>query len=288
MVGPRFISGIYNEARFNVPKHYVQDLIAYGLPRQGKTVFILTWIEKAFEYCHHKIFDVWDAQRGENGVYGLPSRFKKWKKPIIDKFGNEFKAEGLPCTLFFPMSKKLPKEIPAPSKVFTIPVNSLELDDITSLVGGDISKNEITVFNLLKQQYFHKDMTVPELKKLIRDLPHMKLYSKEGYQIPPPSKFGINTIFRAIDQLGEEKILSSASCPTAIDIYEEYKKREITSFVMTHCDNWLAMWVAQWLVRNIYYTLKRYYYWYLSEINFKISSSVGITSPGSCKIFKAL
>lgn len=223
----RFKSGIFDHARFNISKKpgTIQNALIFGLPRQGKTVKLMDYAVKAHSYRRDKVWDIWDARRGENAMYPLPSKFLYWKNGRTDAWGRVFKARGFPTTLFFPMCQKLPNEIPTPSKVFTIPLTSLEFEDILALVGAEINPNIKPLWNALQKRYITKNTTMPELLKIIDDLPRLKVDSGKGYYYSPPSKQVCGTLKRALEMLDNEKIISSGQCPTCLNIKNEYKKK---------------------------------------------------------------
>jgi hypothetical protein len=250
--------GFYNNSRYFIPKKEVRHIAFYGQTRSGKTVNTMGWVTQAFSYCHHKVWYLWDGQRGENCFFLLPSRFRKWIRGWEDKYGNVHRSKVYPCTLFYPNNRRLPKELPAPSKRFTIPIPSLEIEDIRSIVGLDITKNEEDIWNSIKENYVDEHTSAHELLRSISTIAKRKIiHVKEGYTTPEITSHGIKTIFNAIKRLADEKIITSGDCETCINIWEEYKKPEIFSLVLTHIENWLAKFVLQWMVRNIFDTLSK-------------------------------
>ena len=254
---PQFNQGIYDKYNFDINKTDKEHTIFLGVTGMGKTVALTQFVEKKFDLCGNKIFDIWDGMRGENAMWLLPSKSKYWSEGRLDKYGRVWKATGHPTNLLFPVNNKIPNRLPSSARPFTIPLTKLDFKDIMAVVGTDISKNEQTLWNVLQDEYIDKNTTAPELSKLISDLPKMKIRSKEGYDIPKISPHGASIIFRAIERLKKHKIITSENCETSINLLDEYKdKNKITSLVLTHCESWLAYWIAQWFIRNIFEELK--------------------------------
>ena len=109
----------------------------------GKTCKGLSVIQ--FYQSHgYKVFDIYGGKRGEGMFWAFPNDDEKlWE--AMRKETYDFKsgwAKQYKCNFLYPCFKsRLPKELPhnppnIKSKVFTIPLNSIERSDVSLVVGG--------------------------------------------------------------------------------------------------------------------------------------------------------
>lgn len=251
-------SKAFDRARFMVPRRLVRHTAFYGKTRSGKTTNMTSYECKRLLYCGDKIWDFGDVQgRSENHFLLLPSRFKIWKEGLTDyRTGKTVYAQGLPGTLFFPNSPNIPSELPAPSRIFTIPIASLDVYDFLALKSVD-AKINMQLWDTILSNYVSKDTTPVELLYILSKLPGKQLTNMYGIKTPAVSRYEVKIFSDIISELTRMKIISSANCATVLDIKEEYRKKEAFILANSYLNETWSMWVIQHLMRDIMKTLKK-------------------------------
>lgn len=116
----------------------------YGRIKSGKTVSILSFAGLYHDHPQrkYKIFDLWGGDRNEHLYWALPSnkdRYWNYTKKLL-----QLKGQGptqYKVNLLYPLTDKLPKKLPqnlpyVHSKIFTIPIKDIEIEDISLLIGS--------------------------------------------------------------------------------------------------------------------------------------------------------
>lgn len=240
---------------FKIYKSKSRSFLAIGDVGKGKSVTCATITEILwYQYC--KIVDLYSAGRFEGAYRALPSLHPYWKhkRRINNKI---FGARSFPVKLLYPMGNKLPKKLPDISEVFTIPVNSLDHDDLKALVGEDITPSVKTLWESLVDQMDDKISAIDvdrEMKRLV----NKKVPSKKINFGVAPTGYGLSqlsgNVFRP---LMREKLLSSKRNFMSLDLVKELNDRKvITVLVLKHTPKFLHNFIVNYFINHMF-KLKR-------------------------------
>lgn len=132
------IKADYKELRKWVPPKYLEgSIFAYGMPGAGKSVSLKSIIEYYHDEYGYKIFDIYGHTRHEGIFWTLPSdETQYWAKYYALGSPDEGGPKQYKVNLLYPFfASKAPKKLPkkegfVTSKLFTIPIKDVEVDDI--------------------------------------------------------------------------------------------------------------------------------------------------------------
>lgn len=186
----------------------------------GKSVGLKTVIEGYHDNLGYKVFDFYGGERHEGIYWVFPSQEKKyWDK--FRRIGN-FDEEGpkqYKCNLLYPyfgstLPKKLPfKEGVITSKVFTIPLKDIQIEDLKTVL-GTISDTSGYVWNEIVNKATKKDTCA-----ILDDL--CKMFG------------GLNTLLykNFITPLKREKFIMNEGCSTNLDLKAEADDKEVITIL---------------------------------------------------------
>ena len=137
-------------------------IFAFGRIGAGKSVSLKSILEGFMENRGYKIFDLYGGERSEGLYWAIPSQdHEYWERMKI--LGN-FDEEGpkqYDVTFLYPyFESKLPKKLPKKgtyvrSKVFTIPIKDISIEDIRMVLGNLSETNKYywdAIINKLKNK----------------------------------------------------------------------------------------------------------------------------------------
>lgn len=189
----------------------------------------------------YKILDLWGGDRSEQLYWSIPNQdinyWMKFKKKLY------FKEEGGPkqykVRYLFPVTRNLPKKLPANtpfvnSKLFTIPIKSITSEDI-SLVTGLVSQAGEFLWRECLENLRPTDNGAV-LEKTMLDL-----------------KGGSTVVYKNfVKPLAKELLLQSDKCSLNLDLIEEMKDREtITVLVLDFVHKEFKLFILGWILRQI-------------------------------------
>lgn len=200
-------------------------------------------IAQGYHSQGYKLLDVFGGLRDEGPFWCFPSEEKKlWYEMECDV--GEFNSQGpkeYEVNLLIPLfSSKLPKQLPEnlpriTTKVFTIPISSIEIGDI-SLVVGDLSSNSRYLWNSLVKKIGKEGNGA--------DIEHLMKTKFKGYQ-----NLAIYKLF--IKPLVDNHLLSNDLCSMNLDIQEEIKNKVAISVLMhKYIPEQFRFFIMGWILRH--------------------------------------
>lgn len=215
---------IVKESVFFTPKALSGGIALCGKIGSGKTLAMFSLAQKYHDYRKYKIFDLWGGRRnqGENLYWILPSPYLSYWALVKKKLRlNNDGAKQYKCNLLFPLSPKMPNDLPylesyVFSKPFTIPILNIEIEDFKMSM-NNLSDDSKTLWENIKR----------EIKKNDGIVELIKLFEKhKGMNNPLYKNF-----FHPLIEMG---ILASSVAETNIDIKKEAKNIEAISILVLH------------------------------------------------------
>lgn len=230
----------------------IKSVIAIGDIGLGKSVSIAT-VSHVLRNLGYKIVDLYSAARMEGAFRALPSRKSFWQTP--KRVGAKvYKKQSIPTKLFYPMSNKLPDQLPADiSNVFTIPINSLDTNDLKAILGENLSTSVQALWESALDQV--DETTGPyDFQKILERLIRKEKMDKKtdfGYS---PSAHGMNQLSNNfLRPMMRNKMLSSAKNPMAINLKKEMnKKKEVFVLILRHTPTKLHNFIVNYFINHIF------------------------------------
>jgi hypothetical protein len=198
-------------------------IISFGRIGAGKSVSLLSICQGFKDNFGYKIFDIYGGERNEGLFWTLPNQDKAYWDKIRLNVGDfdEEPAKQYKVNLLYPyFESKLPIKLPIKkingeiivnSKIFTIPLNDIEIDDIKMIIGTVAETNKYIWDEI--QNTIKKTDTCEILDVITQELG------------------GTNTtIYRNfVKPMSREKLLMNHNCDTNIDILDEMKNKDVVS-----------------------------------------------------------
>jgi len=187
-----------------------------------------------------KIVGLWGGDRMEQLYWCLPSADKEYWKQIKSIF--KMKQEGpkqYKVNLLYPMSNHLRKKLPnnppyIHSKVFTIPISSIMVEDISLCLGNIANTHEYLWRESLEK--LKKKQNGAYFIKHVKDLNGDKSTLYKNFILP----------------LVNHKLLQSDYCNYNLDLITELKDREtITILCLDFIEKEFRLFVMGWILRQI-------------------------------------
>lgn len=193
-------------------------VFGFGRVGAGKSVSLKSVVESFLENFGYKIFDIYGGEREEGVYWALPSQDTEYFERELGAIGTldeegpkQFKVDILYPYFESKIPKKLPKFEPnVNSKVFTIPLQDVSVEDI-KMVLGNLSVTSINAWTEILY-YCSKDdnsASLPYLSKKVRAQSALNL----GFITP---------MFR-------EKFLADKNCDYNLDLIKEARARDVVT-----------------------------------------------------------
>ncbi len=225
----------------------------------AETLYLMRFINRKYRM---KIFDLYAADRMEGAFRCLPSNFKEYKSSIAKERG--YVARGYPTKLLYPMCqaylKNKIKYIPTIGKAFTIPINSLDTVDFQALIGKNFSVTQLSLWETILE-YLKDDTTEVDLENFIHLARLGRLKSKRrGIRaVKQGTDSTVGTLRRGVfGKLIRNGLLSSANCPTALNLKEELKDyRSFSVLILRDIDQDLWGFLVHYFLHHIHKLLAK-------------------------------
>ena len=200
-------------------------------------------IAQGYHSHGYKLLDIFGGLRDEGPFWCFKSEEKKLWDELEVEVGT-FKTQGpkeYEVNLLIPMfSSKLPKQLPESlpritTKVFTIPISSIDISDI-SLVVGDLSSNSRYLWNSLVKKVGEEGNGA--------DIEHLMKTKFKGYQ-----NLAVYKLF--IKPLIDNHLLSNDLCSMNLDVQEEIKNKNAVSVLMhKYIPEQFRFFIMGWILRQ--------------------------------------
>lgn len=208
---------------WKVPNPISGHLWIFGRIGSGKTVKLLT-LAQAYHSLNYKIWDIFGGKRNEGAFWCIKNKDKKlWE--IFERETYQFKEQGpkeYNVNLLYPafineLPNRLPTTLPnssrVKSKIFTIPIKDLSINDVKNVI-GDAGSNTVYAWESLQEELTNNDMG--EKVKYLFD-----------NRLSSSKNLSIYKLF--IKPLCDSKILSTKNFDLNLDFIEESKDRKTIS-----------------------------------------------------------
>lgn len=179
--------------------------------------------ERAFLRGNTKIFDLYAGGAEEGSYYALASNHPFWEDREYNSGGKVTKAMEFPTNVIIPVCKEIPNNLPDIYTPFTIPINSITEEDLKSLLGGDLTKNEIALWRNVVNK-INKQTTLIDLLNYMID---SKINSERSSRAPGVSSHGISSVYNMFSVFEQQQIFSSAVNPLALNMKDELQNKEV-------------------------------------------------------------
>lgn len=195
----------------------------------GKSQTIKACAERAFLRGNCKIIDLYSGGAEEGAYYALPSTHPFWKDREYPFNKKVTKAMDFPVNCLIPMCKDIPQELPDIFKPFTIPLNTITRNDLKSILGSDLTKNEIALWYRVAEKMGRNTTLIDALNYMI------DAKSSKSERTPGVSSHGISSVYNMFRTFEKERLISSATNKLALNLKNELKnKKVITSLILKY------------------------------------------------------
>lgn len=221
---------------------YLPDLInavfLFGMVGGGKSTTLLSLAQRYHDVKGYKIFDMSGGERNEHLYWCFPSKDKNyWYKlqkrhGLIGDGGKQYKINLLYPFWHKTLPKKLPHSPPnVMSKVFTIPIESVTIDDISCVIGS-ISDTDSGAWRECLE-FREKNDNYIQLEAL-------------GKKV---SRKGQNILRNFITPFCKNKILQSDNFEYNLDLESEFEDKEaITIFCLEFVPQEARLFILNWIL----------------------------------------
>jgi len=244
MIGLRKInkSNPLQSAIFNTPPILIGGIFLFGRIGSGKSTGMISLSQKYHDHPDrkYKIMHLWGGDRNEQMYWLLPSRdFKYWDKVKKTLRLEQEGPKQYKVNVLYPMTSDLRHKLPQKqpyinSKVFTIPITSIETDDI-SLVIGDIAPTNEHLWREAKDM-MRKNDNGAHLLKYFKKLSGENTMLYKGFVSP----------------LVKHKLLQGEYSNYNLDLISEMKDKEsITVLALDFIEKDFRLFVMGWILRQI-------------------------------------
>lgn len=229
--------------------------LAIGKPGYGKTSCNRREVELRVE-SNHKIFCLYDAGRMDMAYFAIPSDADLWKKiPVEMRMtakGEVIGPKAYKTELLYPVTKKIPKDIPNNGVPFTIAVSDLDDSDIAALVGFE-SKGTVKGMLSYMERYVDESTTPDDYVNIMASA-LKKVNTTDG--IKPHWQSAKKLKYDVFQPLLNEGLLSSKKARTALNIEKLIKDRKtISVLVLRHCPPNLWGFLVHYFMNHIFQSL---------------------------------
>lgn len=226
----------------NAPPTLVGGIFLYGRIGSGKSTGMKSLAEVFHDHGdrRYKILHLWGGDRSEQMYWLMPSQDHGYWRKVKNVL--KLKQEGpkqYKVNILYPMSNHLRAKLPnnppnIKSKVFTIPISSISVEDISLVIGNPANTAE----------YLWRE-AVDKMKKKENGaylLKYFKSIKGEG-----------NVMFKNfVYPLVNHKLLQSDYCNYNLDIVSEIRDREaITILCLDFIEKEFRLFILGWFLRQI-------------------------------------
>jgi hypothetical protein len=227
---------------YEIKGHLEGHIFAYGRIGGGKSVSMLSIIQGFHDNYGYKILDIFGGERNEGLYWTLPSdEASYWLKlGQLGKFDEEG-AKQYKVNLLYPYFKtKLPKKLPkkkdcVQSKIFTIPIKSLDTEDVAMVIGNpsETSKYELNeILNIVNKKT--NSGNILELLEKNKKLKQTLFY--KNFLLP----------------LVRDNLLMDSYCDYNLDLISEMRDREtITVLCLDYVPEQFHIFILNYILRQV-------------------------------------
>lgn len=230
------------------------NILVIGKTGYGKSGTIGVIVENLFDLRYIKpiwkvkIFDLFDGGRGENMFYLFPNNnLLRYGLDRLKKIN--YMPKSYPCTILYPNSKYLPNKIPPQGRVFTIPIHTLNENDLQALIGKDLSTTIKAIWNGVFK-VVDKNTTAEDFKQLILSATGGDRKNKEDVQKSIQAR---RILDGALGKLIDNKLLTSGKVPLAIDLKSECEDVDnISVLSLKYIDKSLHGFLVNYFINHVF------------------------------------
>jgi len=219
------------------------SIYAFGKIKSGKTTLLLNVSQSYHDNQGYKIVDMFGGLRKEQNYWCLPSNdLDYWErvKKILNIDPKVQVPKQYKVNLLYPLFiNELPDKLPTnpgfvKSKIFTIPLKDIELNDIKCTINGT-GNNTTYLLEELKNNLGKKDGGAFIYNK-VKDMESEKQVIWKNFFKP----------------LIEEQLLQSEVCGYNLDVKKEMKDREtITVLCLDFCPAKFQLLIIEWFMKKV-------------------------------------
>ena len=185
--------------------------------------------ERAFLRGNAKIIDLYSGGAEEGAYYALKSTHPFWKDREYPFNKKVTKAMEFPVNCLIPMCKNIPHELPDIYKPFTIPLDSITENDLKSVLGGDLTKNEIALWRNVADKIGRNTSLTDVLNYMI------DTKATKASRTPGVSAHGISSVYNMFSAFEKDKLISKGTNKLSLNLKNELKnKKVITSVILKY------------------------------------------------------
>lgn len=237
---------------WKVPPVLSRHIFSYGNIGSAKTCKNLAIAQQYYE-LKYKIWDIYGGKRNEGAFWCLPNDDKTlWD--IAEKETHEFTESGpkeYKVNLLYPcFLSKLPKKLPqstdgrVKSKIFTIPITDLTLEDIKFAIGEVTSNNTIFFWEEIINNLDSKS-TIEDVSFIIDN--KMPKTKKDDAPIKNSSLYKI-----FLNSLMKEGLFATKHFDLNLDVIEEGKNKEVVSVLcLDYVPERFRLFIMAYMLRKI-------------------------------------
>jgi len=235
----------FMNSRWMLP-YSISHLIVFGQTGSGKSCTLKSCVERAFLRGNTKIIDLYSGGSEEGAYYALPSEHPFWKDREFSYRQKITKAREFPLNCLIPVCRNMPKEIPDIFTPFTIPINTITEADLKSVLGKDLTKNEIAAWRTVTEK-INRETTLIDVLNYVIDT------KTSTARIPGVSSYGISSIYNMFSTFKKERLFSSYRHPLALDLVQELRsKNVITSLILKYFPEELWGFIINYFIHAIH------------------------------------
>lgn len=222
----------------------------WGQTGSGKSTFC-EFLAQGILYQHlkEKIIDLFDEGRLENGFYAFPQDNPHFID-LLKAFG--YAPRNFPIEVYLPLTSDIDEDVPVFFKPFRIPFPELTVDDLSMLIGGEMSAlaGHILYFFMQRRE------EIGSLDELISQLTRFSRGGRikfTGGGIVEGDARIVNALLRQLMELNASGIVCGKDDPDALDMDKILRDREtITSFTVKFVEQTKFKYLVwQYLLRKI-------------------------------------
>jgi hypothetical protein len=220
---------------------------SFGRVGGGKSVSTLSLCQGYKDNYNYKFWYIYGGERCEHLYTSLPSVDDNYWQTKISQIGRfdeqgpkQYKVKFLYPYFGIKLPKKLPqkkinKEIIVESELFTVPLKSVIVEDISTVI-GIVSETSKYCWNEILERTNKKDNagSLVEIASKIKGITNTPLY--KNFVLP----------------MSREKFLMDNYCETNIDLVDEAKDRETISVLcLDFVPKAFHIFIINWMARNL-------------------------------------
>lgn len=203
---------------YNIDNELNGHIVSYGIIGSGKSVSTLSILQGYLDNKKYKIWDLYGGERNEGLFWTIPNKDKLyWEKLKVLGTLDEEGPKQYKVNLLYPyFESKLPKNLPIKlpdvnSKLFTIPLKDVEIDDIRMILGNPAETNKYIWEEILN--FIKKTDTCGVLGDLSKKFKGESTILHKNFIVP----------------MMREKFLMNSGCDYNLDLEKEAENQDVVS-----------------------------------------------------------